>query len=245
VTAVIPCHNHREWIQRAIKSVTSQCYPSKKVVTIDSGSTDGSEEAIREIIENPQEGADGLEGTVDGVPILLLPRCEADGPSAARNRCIKATWLVSDAYAILDADDYMLPGKLTKCMKKLTGHVCLVYNDMYIYNTRTGVTIHEFRRPYDRQELERDCIISNNPVISRGGLEAAGFYDEEMRTAEDWDLWLRLTEHGSAVHIPEPLAVYTDTGENCTYTVPQEVWQQNWQRVHAKLMQRRNAQPGH
>ncbi|HCI69510.1 MAG TPA: hypothetical protein DHV30_02460, partial [Balneola sp.] len=116
----------------------------------------------------------------------------------------------------------------------------IVYTDAIIKNINTKTEIHEFRQPYNRQSLEMECIISNTPLISKKALSIAGGYDEEMRTCEDWDLWLRITENMVAIHIPETLHVYHVTGKNSSDVVPQEVWQQNWQKISQRIIQRQN-----
>jgi hypothetical protein len=114
----------------------------------------------------------------------------------------------------------------------------LVYTDHLIHNMERETFTYEAREPYDRQRLERENIISNCPLISRLAFEQAGLYDEELRTCEDWDLYLRITEHFCAAHIPEPLQIYRVTGDNATFTVKDEVWQRNWQIVQKKMQQR-------
>ncbi len=230
VTVIIPCHNHADMLGDAIDSVTMQDYRPLKIMVVDDGSTDSPEKVIEQKLNN-------------SVPIDLIRSEQPKGPSAARNAGIKNSWDDSDLFMMLDADDLYLPSKVSKSVDKYMenmGYIGIVYTDAIIKNINTKTEIHEFRRPFDREELEKECIISNTPLITKGAFIESGFYDETMRTCEDWDLWLRITENFLAVHIPETLHVYHVTGKNSSDTVPQEIWIENWRKISERLQERRN-----
>jgi len=47
VSILIPCYNAELWVGCAIESTLSQTWPTKEIVVLDDGSTDGSLEVIR------------------------------------------------------------------------------------------------------------------------------------------------------------------------------------------------------
>ena len=227
VTVIIPCHNHGDMLPAAIQSVLDQGYHPLNIVVVDDGSSD---EPWREKYNAHPN-------------IIWIINEQAKGPSAARNTAAKRMWEESDVFMMLDADDLYLPGKIQKSVDKFLTDpltIGIVYSDAIIKNLNTGTEIHEFREPYDRARLEKECIISNTPLVNKVALGKAGGYNEDMRTCEDWDLWLRITENYVAVHIPEPLHIYHVTGRNSTDVVPIEVWQENWKRIHMGMQQRKN-----
>jgi len=231
VTVVIPCHNHADMVGNAIDSVTMQDYRPLKIVVVDDGSTDNPEPVIRS-----KENQD--------VPIFLISNENPTGPSSARNAAIERMWEETDLFMMLDADDLYLKDKISKSVNKFLEHpehIGIVYTDAIIRNIHTGTEIHELRMPYNRQDLESECIISNTPLITKQALANAGGYDEGMRTCEDWDLWLRITESLVAVHIPEPLHIYSVTGKNASDVVSSEVWHENWRKISMRIAERRNA----
>jgi hypothetical protein len=147
----------------------------------------------------------------------------------------------------LDADDLYLQGKLSKSVamqQTNPNFIGLVYSDVIIHDTRDDTYVREFRPPYERNLLEVENIISNAPLISKMALGYSGMYDEDLPPCEDWDLWLRITENFVAIHIPEPLQRYTTTGQNCTFTVPGEVWNEKRMMIHAKLAERNRLRHG-
>ena len=235
VTVVIPCHNHADMVFDAIESVLQQDYRPLKIIVVDDGSTDGLEEKIRKPIYKNKEF----------IEIFYIRNETAQGPSAARNRAIEEMWDKTDLFMMLDADDLYLEGKISKSVQKYkenTLHTGIVYTDAIIKNINTGTSVHEFRQAFSREALERECIISNTPLITKEALSSSGGYDEEMRTCEDWDLWLRITESFVAIHIPEPLHVYHVTGNNSCDVVSQEIWNENWKKISYRIAQRKNAQ---
>ncbi len=251
VCVIIPCHNHGDYIGWAIESVIKQDYPKVMLSIINDGSSDDSLKNIMSSLtmvhETVQEDDEITFGQHENVPIIVINREAASGQSAARNACLLKAWKYADLFCMLDADDLYLPGKISKSvevMAEAPNHIGLVYSDAIIYDTRNQTKVREFRHPYDRVLLERENIISNAPLLNKMALGYSGVYDETITPCEDWDLWLRITEHFVAVHIPEPLQQYTVTGQNCTFTMDENKWKENWVKVQEKLAKRKKARNG-
>ena len=230
VTVVIPCHNHADMLGNAIDSVTMQDYRPIQIMVVDDGSSDNPESVVEEKLNSD-------------IAINIIRSENPKGPSAARNAGIEEAWDSTGLFMMLDADDLYLAGKISKSVKKYQEYpeqIGIVYTDALIKNINTKTKIQEYRRPFSRKELEMECIISNTPLITKNAFVKCGGYDEQMRTAEDWDLWLRITESFVAVHIPETLHVYHVTGKNSSDVVPQEVWVENWHKIRARIQERQN-----
>jgi len=248
VGIVIPCYNHEKYILEAIQSVIDQDYSSKLIIVVDDASTDNSFEVVKNKIHiksffTDYEGCEVIVGTINSVPILLIKQVKNKKQAAARNKAIQSSWNYCNFYCQLDADDKYLPQKLSKSVKVLLTdpiNIGLVYCDVFIFNDETNSFVHEMREPYSRTRLEQEDIISNAPLINKSVFIDVGLYDELMPLCEDWDLWLRITEKYFAIHIPEPLQMYRVTGQSCTYTVPKEVWNQQWTKIQQKIYLSKN-----
>ncbi|MAF25292.1 hypothetical protein CL634_06920 [bacterium] len=227
VTIVIPCHNHAKWLSRAVDSVVQQEYVNKKIIIIDDGSADDSYDEACRLIR--QHG--------DQCQISAIKRTENSGPSAARNAGIQNEWESTLIFGMLDADDTYLPGKISKSVSKIMENptvIGIVYGDAILENHTNNTKIYEYREPYSRKRLEENCTMSTQNFITKYAFSVCGLYDEDMRTAEDWDLQLRITSKFVGIHIPEPLSTYSITGENASDTVDKKIWQENWEKIRVR-----------
>ncbi len=247
-TVIIPLHDHKAWVLDAIQSVVDQDYPRKQIVVVDDGSTDGSPEVVMSSMRvgaNTQvKGIVGFYRDTD-IKVMLLAHKPAQGPSYARNIGIKAAWSYTDVFCFLDSDDIYEQGKLSKSIAKWQENpelIGVVYSDYDTFNPSTGLRIREYKEPFDRYRLMQECIINCDSLVSKKALETCGLFDPQLRCAEDYDLWLRITERFLAVHIPSSLVRIRVGSHSSTSQVPQELWRANYSRVMQKLQERANGQ---
>ena len=226
VTVVICNYNYQKYIGRAIESAVNQTVPCN-VVIVDDCSTDNSWEKITYY-------ADKYEN------VHAIQLAENAGPSHARNVAIENTLDMTDVYAILDADDRMYPNKVERCLQVLSQSpmIGMVYADYDILNEATGNLMRQYGRPYDKIHLNKECIIHSGSVIKKEAMLSAkdqfGFYDATMRTCEDYDLWMRISQNFVVFHVPEALTEITIQPQNSSASVDKSVWERNWQRVQLK-----------
>jgi glycosyltransferase involved in cell wall biosynthesis len=190
ISVIIPVYNREAFLEEAIRSVLRQHYegPVETIVS-DDGSTDRSC-AIAEAI---------------GPPVRLLRKplgCSGQGASSARNRGISAA--TQPFVAFLDSDDFYLPGHLQHSADVLENRTRLgfVFARMlqlvgqngqrrFAPWTRTVVTRRDICHPV----VSGGNIIHTNVIlIRRKVLDVAGVFDERYVTAEDSDLWMRISE---------------------------------------------------
>lgn len=256
VTILIANYNDEEYLDGAIESAINQNYPGPlQVCIVDDGSTDNSWNIIQSYIENLETDSfqdldvifsKNKNGRLGNTKIIGIKN-KNTGPSEARNIGIQYTLDDTDIYAILDSDDEMYEDKVSKCVKvfgKGDGMIGVVYADYDTVHTNTGKIIREFKEPFSRKRLVRECIVHSGSLISKEALKASwedtGYYDKTMRTCEDYDLWMRISEQFIIAHVPKSLTLVRVTGDNSSFIVNQEIWQKNWIRVMEK-MQARNA----
>ena len=256
VTVLIPVHNDEKYIAKAINSAVNQRYSGLlQICVVDDGSKDKSWQVVQDLYDTAIEKKDltdsGLEltsGKYKGVQLTALKRPYAGGPSAARNSGIRLTIKHTDVYAMLDSDDEFYSGKIRKCVSLISTDpktIGAVYADYDTHDINTGKTIREFKEPYNRRRLIEECIVHSGSVVSKLALEqvieGSEYYDESMRTCEDYDLWMRISEKFLIMHIPEALTFVRITNQNSSTVVHKETWEKNWLRVMEKMQQRQNA----
>lgn len=242
ITVLIANHNYGKWLEKAVESVENQDYPEKAICVIDDGSTDNSRSILEKLCPLGGNIPNGFEGlTKNNTYIHCLFITGPKGPSYARNLGIKHTWVDTDIWAVLDADDEMYPTKLSKFNKKFDDpNIGIVYGDYDTYGD-DGVLIRNYKEPYSKLRLHQECIIHSGSAFSKEAVTRIGIkhgdpvFDESMRTAEDWDLWLRLSKSSMAYHIPESLTKVRIHNNNATNSVQQAVWQENWNKIRERM----------
>jgi hypothetical protein len=198
LTVVIPTYNRADLLGEAIDSVLAQEWPELELLVVDDGSTD----------ETPEV----LAGYGDRVRVI---RQENAGESAARNTGIHAA--THELVALLDSDDYWLPGKLER-------QLALFSQDpapdvTFTAYTRIGDVAEEEDIVLDHwegtqedalEQLLLGCRINTSTALGRrSAFIDAGLYDTSLRCAQDYDLWLRIAARGyRTAYVPEPLATY-------------------------------------
>lgn len=252
VTVVIPVHNHQQWVAGAIESVTHQDYPADKlrIVVIDDGSQDGSADMVRAQLESHRiRELPGSQRETKGMtrhrflPLIMVSRSVAEGPSSARNLGIQIGWDGTDIFGLLDSDDEYDRLKIRKSVNPflVSDKIGVVYSD---YDTLRpdGLRIRQYKEPFSRDRLVQECIINCNSLVLKEAFEDCGTFDPEMRVAEDYDLWMRISEKYVCHHLAESLVTIRVGEHSSSAQVPTEIWRRNWQRVMSKAEERfRNA----
>jgi glycosyltransferase involved in cell wall biosynthesis len=197
VSVIVPAYNAGATIGRALESIAAQTLPPAEVIVVDDGSTDATAERAR-----------AMQAVLAPVRLVVVSQ-ENAGAGAARNRAVREA--SQDYLAFLDADDEWLPGKLERSMQVLEdGDYLLVAHD-YL-DTTGGRDVHvdclrrfnEGRDPYVTLYL-KGYIPSISVVTRRDAVLAAGGFDETLRNAQDFDLWLKL--------LADPETTFTLFGE--------------------------------
>lgn len=230
VTTLIANYNYGHYIGRAIDSALSQTVKNYLVI-VDDKSTDYSVNFIKDklSLQKTTEDDDCIKYEADNV--LLIALKQNGGPSRARNFGFKHTLHRSKYFQILDADDAMYPKKIEELLKFCDRNVGAVYADYHIQNMR-GIIVPEFKEPFSAERLTQSCIIHSGSLLNAEAVAKVGGYREDMRVAEDYNLWVRMMKAGyTFIHVPEFLTLVRDHNENSTNTVPKEVWHKCWSEV--------------
>lgn len=93
--------------------------------------------------------------------------------------------------------------------------IAVAYADVDIVNNLIGGFDHAWRIGYFRwaeggfEELQKHCFLGPMPMWRRSLHEKHGWFDEEMKSAGDYEFWLRISKAGERFHhIREPLGIY-------------------------------------
>lgn len=204
VAVVIPCYKQAHFLADAIESVLAQTYPAAEIVVIDDGSPDD------------------VAGVARRYPQVRYIRQENQGLSAARNTGIRAT--TSELLVFLDSDDRLLPRALERGVAHITARPDrgFVAGRMQVIDA-DGALIKSWKPfvdcdDYYAQMLYDHCgIYPLTTMYRRSAIEAVGGgFDVTLRSAEDWDMDLRIARRFAFHLYNEPVAEYRRHGTNMT-----------------------------
>lgn len=237
-TVLIANHNYGHWVCQALESAANQTLLPNHIVVVDDGSDDKSAQILLNELDVKEDKPNKpLRGKFKDIPATLVLLPKATGPSNARNIGIKATWGITDYYAVLDADDYFKPNKLERVVAVLNTDPIIgeVYHDYDTVDIVTGLVRREYKEPFSRHRLQQECIVHSACTIRKTVLEKIGLYNPNYRVCEDFELHLRISKQFMIMHIPESLMMVKTGSYNATGSVSKEVWQAHWQDISRRM----------
>ena len=206
VDVVIPAFNAEKYIAQTLDSVKLQGNVIAKIIVVNDGSTDNTQEVITQFANNSPEFA-----------IEIITQTN-QGLSAARNSGIRAS--TAPFIALLDADDIWLPHKLSQQLEIFRqakigqlGLVYCAYGLISHHSSRLpsslGVIKPKIRGDVYRALLKGNFISgSGSAVLLRKEVfQEVGLFDENLRAGEDWDMWIRIAQKFTIDYTPEELVL--------------------------------------
>lgn len=194
VSVLIPLYNRASYIEETIKSVLDQEYPDIELIVIDDGSTDGGDQICENFV------AQGL------LTLLRHPGRVNKGQAAALN--LGLTAVSGEFIAVLDSDDLYVVGKIAKQVAYFNEHpdIGLVYGNGKGIDA-AGKVIYDIN--YDKR-IERsdpndillDCyfLLPQNSLVRASVYQQVGGFDETLRSGQDHDMLIRLSEKTKIAH---------------------------------------------
>ena len=196
VNVVITTHNRVQLLQRAIESAR-QAGSDLELIVVDDCSTDDTREFCAKLPD-----------------IRYLRLSSNRGLAYARNVGIAES--TSEFIAFLDDDDLRLPGSLDKQLQVLIADhgAAFCYGQTLIGDAQRQLPTGEIYPTVLPQgdifwDLLEDNFIPMPSVLARkSSLLAEGCFNADLGLIEDWDMWLRLSEHFLVAAVEEPVAIH-------------------------------------
>lgn len=199
VTVVIPTYNQASFLRRALQSVRDQTMADWEAVIINNHSDDDTVA----VVQGFGEARFRLENFHNHGVIAASRNL---GISRARGQ-----WV-----AFLDSDDWWAPDKLALCLDAadegcdLVSHPETIIRDGKTLGATETATAGRTR--FRSLLFNGNCLSPSAVLVRKTALEAVGSFieDQEIVTAEDYDLWLRLARHGIVCKtVPRALSEFT------------------------------------
>lgn len=190
VTIVIPAYNSARYIGQTLDSIKAQTFNDYEVIVVNDGSSD-SEELERVLHSHP-------------LPLAYIAQ-ENKGVSAARNAAIRIAR--GKFYAQVDADDQWTSDYLEVQLGVLNDdpEVALVYPNAKVFVDNTDVELEFMKASPSEGEVSfeslvtQKCVVMTSVTARMNVIREAGMFDEDIRSCEDFDLWLRIVKNGGRI----------------------------------------------
>lgn len=224
ISVIIPAYNAEKTILETIESIQQQTFSDFELIVINDGSTDGTL-AILATISDPR---------------LKVFSYENGGLPVARNRGIdRAT---GKYLTFIDADDLWTPDKLESQLAALTQHpeagaayswtAFIDENSEFLY---AWEPLFFEGNIYPQLLIENFISSGSNILVRRQYIEAAGRFDPTLKSAEDWDYYLRLAALCPFALVPQYQILYRRSSQSMTSKV--DVMEANCLRVIERAFQ--------
>lgn len=201
VSVIITAHDAAATVADAVRTALAEP-ETAEVIVVDDASRDAT--------------ADVAGAAADGDGRLTVIRCPVNGgPAAARNRALEVAR--GDVVAVLDADDFVLPGRFARLLA-VPDWDMVADNILFVAESASPGTLPPVPTATPALiDIDLTGFVRANhsvrgasrmewgflkPVVRRDFLRAHGLrYDERLRLGEDYDLYVRMLQRGARFRV--------------------------------------------
>lgn len=199
VSVVTAAYNMGQYLREAVESVLAQDWPTDRleVIVVDDGSTDDTPQVCETWRDEPR---------------VRVIRQANQGQTVAKNAGLHAAR--GEVVGFCDADNAWLPGKLRRQVPALRADpgVGVVYGDIALIGAAgeplPTPRVKRWGGRITGRLLADNFVTFNTTLVPRRVLEEFGGFDESLRMAIDYDLWLRISTKYAFAYLPEPFVRY-------------------------------------
>lgn len=200
ISVVMPTWNRANVILEAIESLQAQTYTNWELEVVDDGSTDDTEQIIRELAA--------------AEPRIRYCRIEHQGVSVARNQGLNQSR--GDIVAYLDSDNIWDKDYLLIMMNALQeSKIACAYCSMRVVDVDSSQITTFRKKSFNFQELLKNNYIDINVFVhKRDIVRDVGTFDTTLKRWVDWDFIIRCVMRYRPAQVPISLADYRVNMEN-------------------------------
>lgn len=199
ISVIMPLYNAERFVGESIENVLRQTVGDFELIVIDDASTDASAEIARAYAAKDNR-------------IVLMHNELNSGAARTRNRALDAAR--GKFITFMDADDLCSPERFAKQLAFFERHpqtdICGSYYTMF--GTRGGNDELKIQVPLTHEEIQYQLFFGCPFGMSSVMLRSEPFKRTGIRfrecMAEDYQLWVDLSEHLRMANIPEYLTFY-------------------------------------
>jgi glycosyltransferase involved in cell wall biosynthesis len=196
VSVIIPNHNYGRFLDTTIQSVLDQTYLNIEIIVVDNASTDNSRSV--------------LESFGEKITCYFLDK---NGQANARNFGIEKS--KGKYIALLDADDYWYPEKISRQVILLNENSQFNFTGITQFDNDSGEILRVVKPRFKGQcsryfvDYPEIAIIpggESSAIFSRDLFDKVNGFNVELETASGRDFYRKITKFTEIDFIEEPLA---------------------------------------
>lgn len=206
VSVILPVHNRKDLVGRAIDSVLQQTWSRLELLVVNDGSTDGTE--------------DVLTSYGDRLTVLTSNRV---GAYRARNAALERAR--GEFVAFIDSDDRWFPDRLERQLPLFANPaVGLVFGNALFEDARRGAgkrrpqTYFDLAPPHRGRVLEhlalRNFIPQSSVIVRKACLARFGPFSTVANVACDYAKWVEIAAEYEVDFVADPVFDYTQHPDN-------------------------------
>lgn len=193
ITIGVSTYNRKDFLQASLDSLLAQTYPNCEIIVIDDGSTDGTENMMRE-----------------KYPQIQYVKKENGGDASAKNM---ATMLAKGEYIVFnDSDDIFLPDAVERLYKAVSTHPDSIGYGSYITIDKDGNRLSTRSKVSHLPSGRITGALIQHIVVNNCGtlfpahlLKESSRYDTRLRCSYDYKLILELSLQCEFIPVQEPV----------------------------------------
>lgn len=187
----MPTRDRADLLERAVHSVFEQTWDNLELIIVNDASNDSTADLLQDLSAN--------------YPITVIHNSEPKGASASRNIAIK--YAHGEFVSGIDDDDLWRPKRIELMMAAFDEGISAVCsNDRMDFGSKE--IVWKKKPIITLQDLLYYNMVGNQILTRKEYITKIGGYDETLPSAQDYDLWLRLThEFGPIITAPHTLQV--------------------------------------
>lgn len=209
VDVVIPCYKYGHFLNECVKSVLTQSGPNVRVLVIDDASPDNTAEVAVNIAKKDSR-------------VTFLRHTTNIGHIKTFNQGID--WASADYMLILSADDYLLPGALSRAATVMDKHpeIGLTFGRAAEHRSNRvdqSAIDGDGRNVSDQWQIftglefiglsgGRNLVNTPSAIVRTALQKRLGGYRLELTHTGDMEMWLRFAAHASVAKTEAYQAVY-------------------------------------
>lgn len=205
ISIICPTYNSSRTIANVIDSILSQkeYKHNFEIIFIDDGSIDDTVNIIRQGIKEL------IEKNIDAQLYIN----SHNGPGASRNIGIKKSKY--NYIAFIDSDDIWYENKISLCEEAISNNPMnniFIHDELFVRTNYANSKIinGNYTEPLSESLYNKNCFSTSAVIIDKELLQKYGGFDEKLMSSQDYELWLKLSNHLNPYKIDKVLGEYRE-----------------------------------